>query len=473
MTSSLKVSTQGPRSLFGPGDPDTDGRFLSKSQSRALADRIFAMTKGGGKTNLYIDSRWIGNLRWARNDIVTGGDTQQTNINLSRNIRGAGGNADTNAMTDQALRDCMARAEALILLRDEDPDDYPDPMPETHPHGNPKIWFEKTVSIDEPSFAAIADRAIAPAEAAHMFAAGYIEVNADSHSVLNNQGLFRYYPYTTAQCSITVRDPKGVGSGWAGVDWNDWDRINPEKLAQIALDKCLRSRNPVAVEPGRYTAILEPQAVCDLVSSIADTLDREFAENGMGPFADPKRPGYSKIGQMVIDPRLTFSADPMDPDCGFVPFDWGGEPYTHVNWIDKGVLRELSYSRGYGLRQLSKDFALPNSGSFRLSGGTSTIEEMIANTTRGVLVTRFNNVQVLDINSLLATGNTRDGLWFIEHGKITKTIKNFRFTESPMFILNNIEMMGVPQRVFHPGAPAIVPPLMVRDFSFTGLIDAI
>jgi len=454
-------------------DPDAEGRFLSKTESKALADRIFAMTTGGGKSNVNIDSRWTGNLRWARNDIATGGDTRQTSINLIRNIRGAAAQADTNTIADDALRACVDRAEALIVLRDEDPDDYPDPLPEIHPHSTPKIWFENTVSIGEPVLAATADRSILPAERANMLAAGYIEVVADSHSVSNNQGLFRYYPYTTAQYSITVRDPKGIGSGWAGVDWNDWARVDPDHLAQVALDKCLRSRNPGAVEPGRYTTILEPQAVCDLVSLVVESLDRELAEGGAGPFADSRRPGYSRIGQRVVDPRITMSADPMDPECGFIPFDWAGEPYTHVNWIDGGILRELTYNRGYGLRVLGKDYALPNSGAFRLSGGSSTIDEMIANTKRGVLVTRFSGVEVLDMNSLLATGNTRDGLWLIEHGKISKPIKNFRFTESPMFVLNNIEMLGVPQRVFHPSAPAIVPPLMVRDFNFTGLIDAV
>src|SRR5207253_375793 len=121
-------------------------------------------------------------------------------------------------------------------------------------------------------------------------------------------------------------------------------------------DKCQRSRNPVAVEPGRYTAILEPQAVCDLVAPLVDlVLGRSFAEGGYGPFADPKRPGYSRIGQQVIDARLTLSADPMDPECGFVPFDGAGEPFQAVQWIERGVLRQLFYDRYYGLRQLDVD----------------------------------------------------------------------------------------------------------------------
>jgi len=381
-------------------------------------------------------------------------------------------------LTDDALQRCVQRAEGLVLFNDESPDDYPDPPRPIHPHTKPTLWFDGTVSTDETVRAALVGRMITPAVSASLLSTGFLEVTSSARSFMTSEGLMRYYPYTTVQCSLTVRDLAAHGSGWAGVDWNDIARVDTTQLAAIAVDKCQRSRNPVAVEPGRFTAILEPQAVCDLVSSIVENaLDRSAAERGIGPFADPNRPGYSRLGQRVIDPRLTLRADPMDPDCGFVPFDGGGEPFLAVNWIEHGVLRALAYERDYGLTQLGIDASLPNSGAFSLSSdsGTnaSTVDEMIANTTRGILVTRLNRPRVLDLQSLLMNGNTRDGLWLIEHGKVTKAIKNMRFTESPMFVLNNIEAIGRPQRVFRPYAPAVVPPLMVRDFSFTGLVDAI
>lgn len=457
-------------------DPETDDRFLSRAQCRALADRILALTTGGGRTRTGIYSVWTDSLRWARNVINVGGDTRITNIDVTRIIRRAVGRAVTNSMTVDALRSCVQRAEDFVLFNQENPDDYPEPIPPVRPHANPTLWFARTVMDDDADRAAAIDAMIAPTEAAGALSAGYLEVAARGMSLLDTDGLTRYYPYSTAQCSVTVRDPQGMGSGWAGVDWNDVARIDTARLAHIALDKCQRSRNPVAIEPGRYTAILEPQAVCDLVAPLMErALDRLPAERGQGPFADPSRPGWSRLGQRVVDSRLTLSADPMDPDCGFVPFDGGGEPYPAIKWIENGVLRALSYDRGYGVRQLGQDAALPNSRAFRLSGmaNTSTIEEMIAGTTRGILVTRFNNVQLLDFDSMLMNGNTRDGLWLIERGKITKAIKNFRFTESPIFVLNNLDAIGIPQRVFRPSAPAVVPPLMVRDFSFTALIDAV
>jgi predicted Zn-dependent protease len=166
----------------------------------------------------------------------------------------------------------------------------------------------------------------------------------------------------------------------------------------------------------------------------------------------------------------------MDPDLGFVPFDWSGEPYLDTKWIEHGVLKELAYPRAYGLRALNKDRALSNSRAFRLSGPTTggvTVEEMIASTTRGVLVTRFSGVTVVHEPSMLLTGTTRDGLWLVEHGKISKAIKNFRFSESPFFAFNNVEQIGAPVRVFRPDAPAVCSAITVHDFSFTGLSDAV
>jgi len=446
-------------------------RFLSADEARALQDRILAMAHGG-LTSIAIESRWTGNLRWARNVVTTGGDTQENSIQLGRNLWGNGGSATVNAMDDAALRAAVQRAEDGTLYGGQNPDDYPDPPQPMHPITQPKIWFDSTYNLGAEARGGAAARLVGPAKAAGVLAAGYLEVSAKARAVRDSLNLTRYYPYTVAQYSVTVRDTTGTGSGWAGVDFNDWERIDAAKLSAIALDKCLRSRNPVAVEPGRYTAILEPQALCDMWAPImGKLLMRGYAEMGMGPFTLGRE--RSKIGLKIMDERITIGADPMDPDGAFVPFDWSGEPYRQVNWIEQGYLRDLSYPRDYAIGSLGSDFALPDSLAFRISGGTATVDEMIASTERGILVTRINNARVIEEASGLLSANTRDGLWLIEKGKISKAIKNFRVTESPLFILNNIEQLGVPQRTFRPEAPAICPPIKVRDFSFTGLMDAV
>jgi predicted Zn-dependent protease len=172
----------------------------------------------------------------------------------------------------------------------------------------------------------------------------------------------------------------------------------------------------------------------------------------------------------------------MDPDLGFPPF-LGWQVYHPATWIKNGVLRDLAYYRSYAVKKLGKNtgglplYGNKYTGSFHMSvtGETASMNEMVATTKRGILVTRFWGVRTppIDWKSWLLSGYTRDGTWLIEDGKISKAIKNLRFTESPFFALNNVEQIGRPQRVFHPGYPIVVPSLKVRDFSFTALSDAI
>jgi predicted Zn-dependent protease len=367
--------------------------------------------------------------------------------------------------------------QAITLYRREflDPEQEP-PFARTD-YLQPHLWFDATAVQDGAHRAATARTAVQPAEQAGMVSAGFLSVTASGVAVDRPAlEMALYYPVAEAQYSVTVRDPEGTGSGWAGVNQNDWTRIDVAKLSAVALDKCLTSRNPVAIEPGRYTTIMEPQAVYDLMNRIMEMLDWATTLGlSTMPFHDAHADIQTKIGQQVLDERLTLSANPMDPDLGFVPFDTNGEPYRPAVWIDHGILTHLAYNRRFAVQQGLGNEGLLNSGCFRLDGRgpVTTIDEMIATTKRGVMVTRFNQVELLDRKSLLQSGYTRDGLWLIENGKISKPVKNFRFTESPLFALNNVEQIGTPQRVFCPGLAAVVPTLKVRDFSFTALSDAV
>jgi predicted Zn-dependent protease len=482
------------------GSPNTAShdRFLSNEACQALVKRAIALSTGGGETMVQVDSSWTGNLRWARNQVSTAGDVRNNELFIQRDIRGATGVSGINQIDDAHVLTAIRRAERLVHRNSERPESE---LRQTYiePYSHPAIWSDATYNLDAPARAAGMRALVQPAIAAGMSAAGYVQVSAHGRSTMDAHRVW-YYPYTLAQYSVTVRDPEGRGSGWAGIDANDWSKIDAPALSAIALDKCLRSRNPVAVEPGRYTTILEPQAVCDFVKVLftPSALDRENAENG-----DPQglnesqynrglprsvynqSRGMSKIGQRLLDERLSVTSDPMDPELGFPPF-LGWRVYHPVTWFKDGILRELAYSRAYAVKKLSKDTGgFPATGAFRMHvrGATASIDDMIATTKRGLLVTRFAGISnPLDPVSMMLTGYTRDGLWLIENGKIAKPVKNFRFTESPLFTLNNIEQIGTPRRVFRPDAPdrlpdgyapVIVPALKVRDFNFTSLSDAV
>jgi predicted Zn-dependent protease len=182
-----------------------------------------------------------------------------------------------------------------------------------------------------------------------------------------------------------------------------------------------------------------------------------------------------------MDERISIYSDPMDPDAGYRPFWYNGEPLSRVSWIERGVLANLSYSADYAKQTLHKSGPLlgPLSNALHMTGGESTIEEMIATTERGILVTRFSEVKVLDKSSLLSTANTRDGVWLVERGKISKAIRNFRFVDSPLFAFNSVEMLGKPMLtytahpLFGPITPRLVPSMRVRDFNFSATVDGV
>ncbi|HXC25533.1 MAG TPA: metallopeptidase TldD-related protein [Gemmatimonadaceae bacterium] len=470
--------------------------------------------QGGGETIATIFSEWRGNVRWGRNRITTSGESRLAEVTVHRYM-GGGNQADVefNDLSDPAFVAAVRQAERLAQLTRAVPESdlithfAPEPIT-----ASPALFFDATYQLDAGHRAAAVHHLAQAAVAAGMLSAGYIEVSAHSMANITSWGYVRYFQYTWARYSVTVRDPQGTGSGWVGVDGADWSRIDGPTLSALALEKCLTSRHPVAIEPGRYTTILEPQAVCDFVGQLVyrgwvpvdfGALDRVWNEGSSeapfnqrpsrtGPF--PSALGVSQLGARVVDERITISADPMDPECGFPPFD--NEPgrtdsavqdnvYHAATWIEHGVLTNLAYSRAYGQVRLGLDTGLPKEGAFRMSGGTTSMAEMIATTPRGLLVTRFDTnpgmMQTMELKSLLLRGYTRDGLWLIEHGRIAKPVQNMEFTESILFALNNVEQLGVPQRTFHPPGdwidalpqPVIVPPLKIRDFSFTALSGAI
>jgi predicted Zn-dependent protease len=504
----LTDSREAPARLLDPP------RILTASDCRPLAERIGKIAaEMGVHVSLLLHSGWSGELRWGRNRASLASDRRDTVVLLRiRRAQFTGtawhvltGQAALNQLDEVSLAAAIRAADRQIHYHElrptvrhapEDEWGYPFLKFESL---KPQIWSETTSGLTPEARADVSQSIIEAAEQAEMLSSGYLAVQEWGLASIDSEHGVRYTPCTQARCAMTVRDARGTGSGWAGGASYDWARIDASALASRAVEKCVKSRNPVALEPGRYTVILEPQAVCDLIDVLVEgsqhfrdpnvsPLSRRDAEQGRveaHPFT--LRPGFSKIGEKVVDERITLSHDPLDPDLGVIPFTqfwWQSYPFWPVVWIERGVLKTLGYGRSYALEQLNENVGYPNSGSYRMSGGDTTVEEMIRATRRGLLVTRFSNVRLIDAGSLLTTGLTRDGLWLIENGAITKPVKNLRFTESPLFVLNSVDALGTPTPVFRPGAalnewsqsplvPAVVPPIKARDFSFTAVADAI
>ena len=286
----------------------------------------------------------------------------------------------------------------------------------------------------------------------------------------NTEALFGYHVSTSANFTVTMRTENGLGSGWAQADVTDFSTMNTGTVSNIATDKAVLSQEARALEPGKYTVILEPSAVSGLVGFMMWNYNARSADEGRSFMS--KKGGGNRIGEKMFDKRVHLYSDPTDAAVPATP--WAGGDFMaleRVDWVKDGVVKNMPRSRYWAGQSKEKAIPLPN--NLLMAGGSKSTEKLIKETRRGVLVTRTWYIRMVDPQSLLLTGLTRDGTFYIENGEIKYPIKNFRFNESPVIMLNNIEDMGRPERVAMGNYPVMVPALKVRDFTFSSLSDAV
>ena len=445
------------------------GAVLSRAESEALVKRVLKMSQAEA-ASVQIGGGYTANVRFAANQMSTSGGVTDINVAVQSAYGPKHAVVVTNDVSEEALLRTVRQSEALAKLAPDDPEAMPDLGPQQFK--DVQAYFESTANLSSEDRARAALTALGPArKAGDLQVAGYLVTNAQSNAMGNTKGLFGYHRSTNANYTVTARTSDGTGSGWAGGEHPDWRQLDIAAISQRAIDKARRSRNPVAIEPGRYTVIMEPQAVGDLVQLIAFYADARATDEGRSPFV--KQGGGNKIGEKILDERITITADPFDPMVLSQPFDGDGLPLGRQTFVEKGVLKELYYSRFWAKKQNREPTGAPT--SFIMSGGTTSVDDMIKSTSRGILVTRLWYLREVDPRTILYTGLTRDGTFLIENGKVTKAVKNFRFNDSPLFMLNNVEAIGRPMRLAgtEAGGAVIVPPIKVRDFNFTSLSDAV
>lgn len=463
-----------PRSLFAA----QAAPILTRDAAKALADRILAMGKGD-EMRVNINSGWSGNTRFAGNEITTSGGITDTTVTVISTIGRRRASASTNVLDDASLRRTVDLAERLARLSPEDPELMPELEPQQH--ASVPAYIERTAALGPEARAAAVRQVLQRVSEAgkgvgDLFVAGFLEANAGATAIANSKGLFAYHRATDANLGTTVRTPDATGSGWASAGARDWGLVDPAALGAVAAQKAVASRNPQAIEPGMYTVVLEPQAVADMLPLLTGAFNARNADEGRGTFS--KRGGGTRVGEKIADERVTLYSDPADPDLLAQPFDGEGLPLGRRVWIENGVLKQLSYTRYWAQKQGVPPTGGGGGGGFggglpgglKMVGGSKSTEELIAGTERGILVTHFFYIRFLDQRSVLLTGLTRDGTFLIEKGKVTRSLKNFRWNESPLFMLNKIEEIGRAERT---AAGQVMPSLRVKDFNFTSLSDAV
>jgi predicted Zn-dependent protease len=444
---------------------------LSADESRRLCEKILGFARAD-HTRVNITSGISGFTRMAINRITTAGETNDVVVRVMSVFGKRVAAVDTNRLDDASLQRTVAEAEALARISPENPEYVPE-------LGSQKYtavdgYYGSTGELTTESRARAASIGIKAAADAQCVASGFIDVRAGSEAVATSNGLFGYHSGTGVASTLTIRTPDGLSSGWAGDEGADWNTIESERIAAEALRKCRDWRGKMSLEPGKYEVVLEPAAVGMLMLRMLGAFDARQADEGRSFFS--KRGGGNRLGAKLFDERVTIVSDPAEKNAETSPFTNAGQPIEREVWVEKGVLKALSYSRFWAMKQGVP--ARANGPNFIMSGGDASFEDLIRSVKRGVLVTRFWYIRPLNPRIISFTGLTRDGTFLIQNGKIARPVTNFRFNQSLTELLANVELLGRPVRVAadessSAGTPIVVPPLKVKQFTFASLSDAI
>jgi predicted Zn-dependent protease len=328
----------------------------------------------------------------------------------------------------------------------------------------------KTAAMTPESRAEMIGKAFEVTKAANLQAAGFLENTTRFTTVMNSKGLFAYDKSTDVIYSVTTRNAAGTVSGYAARGFTDVSKMDTASATKIASQKALSSANAKAIEPGKYTVILEPVAGVYMLENMF-RFDARSAEEGRSFLS--KKGGGTRLGEKLMDEKVNIYSDPFNPELPGPTWSNEGQRLERTDWIKEGVVKNLSYSRYWAQKKGVQP--VPNPSNIIMDGGTTSLEEMIKSTERGILVSRLWYIRMVDPQSLLLTGLTRDGTFYIENGKIMFPVKNFRFNESPVIMLNNVEALGKPERTISVESyrSYLIPPMKIRDFTFTSLSDAV
>jgi predicted Zn-dependent protease len=442
--------------------------MYTEQEARTLVEKVVKLSKADECT-AQLTGSIDGNVRYALNSVSTSGIINNADLAVQVAFGKRIGTATINEFDDASLEKVVRRAEELARLAPENPEFVPAIDKQTYKPSD--TFVEKTAAITPEYRATVAADCIEPCRKDKLVAAGFFSDSARFTAIANSKGNFGFQKSTNVDFTCTVRTDDGRGSGWVARNLGDVSKFDAKSDIKTAIQKAKGSVDAKALEPGKYTVILEPAASAGLISFMMFGFDARQADEGRSFLS--KKGGGNKIGEKVFDERVNLYADPWDGQSAVVPWDEDGLPREKMPIVTKGVVEYLQYSRFWAQKQGKKAIGQP--GNIIMVGGDKSTQDLIKSTKKGVLVTRTWYIRMVDPQTVLLTGLTRDGTFYIENGEIKYPIKNFRFNESPAIMLNNIEEIGKPMRVGDDESPFVmmIPPLKIRDFTFSSLSDAV
>ncbi len=419
----------------------------------------------GAEVQVHAWNEGAANTRFARNEITTAGDHEETGLAVHLAFGRRHARTQTNQTDGEQIRALLRRAAAMAKLSPEDPERMPLLPPQRYAPAAAS-WDDEVAKLGAGERARICGESLAMADEKKLQVAGFLRRSGNERVLGSSAGLAARYLSTEVSLTVTARTPDGTGSGWGGREAHRLGDLEASSLPATAIDKALRSAGARPLDPGKYTVVLEPQAVQEMLAYMVSEMDARSADEGRSFFAH-------KLGERVFSPLCTLRSDPGDPLAPAAPFDDEGQPRRPMAWIEGGVVRALSTSR-YWAAKTGKE-PTGRQGSFHLAGGTAgSIDELLKGITRGLLITRFWYTRMLEPKDVLLTGLTRDGVFLIENGRVTRPISNFRYNESPINVLKKVDAMTrTTTRVPTYGGVWRVPALRTHEFTMASTSAAV
>lgn len=448
--------------------------LLTEKEARTICEKLLSYVKADDAV-VGVSSENYSHLRFATNAFTTSGARENASVSVTVWIDKKRGSASTNEIDDESLKSTVALAEQLARISPVDREYMPTLGKQTYKPVNG--YAEATSNISVTSRAKTINDVISACEKAKVVGAGFHQARGTAGASATRNGNFLYDRSSLVSLSTTARTPDGTSSGYFLRNHFDVTKLDTARVANEAIRKALDSRNPRVLDPGVYPAILEPQAVADLLGFFAFGFDARSAEEGRSPFSAPG--GKTKLGEKIFDERINIYSDPWHPDLPGSQSAQGGLPSEKIYLIRNGVLENLVYSRFWAKQKGKEPTPGPVNSIVESSQSPATIDDMIKSMDRGLLLGRFWYIRGVDPRTALQTGLTRDGIWYIEKGKIQYPVRNFRFNQSVIQLLapGNVEMIGKSERVGSSegqgGNAALLPALKVKEFHFSSQSEAV
>ena len=439
-----------------------------EAELREIGATVLRLAKQRGvpETEVHIDECVQALTRFANNTIHQHVAEQGLVVSIRTAADGRTARVTTNRVDEDSLR--AAIDDCLSLASHQPKDSKLLPMPGKQNYRMVRRFHSGTATLTAEDRARAVKNVCQFAEKQKQVAAGIFSSGQNQSVLVNSRGLAAAYRHTSATFSVTMQ--QGAAASWAKANSGDVTQFDPLELAKIASEKAARAQDPIELAPGRYTVILEPAAVLDL----AGFLFYDFSATAV---ADKRSCLSGRVGKALFGKNITIADDAYHPQQLGSPFDGEGMPRQKVVLVDRGVAKGLVYSR-HSAKQAGKKptghgFPLPNEYgeaplNLVIEGGKTSVDEMIASTDRGLLVTRLWYIREVDPYEKVMTGMTRDGLFLVEKGKIAGAARNFRFNQSVLEMLRNVEALGSARRATGEEAfEMVVPPMKIRDFHFS------